>query len=313
MERQSLTQGVDRAIAQLAAGQHGVVARWQLLQIGVTPQQATTRLKNGRFHETHRGVYLVGHGVPTEHARDMAALLALHLGAVLSHESAANLWELLRYPASAPACVTVPPERSATRPGIRIHRVRLGQRDIRRRAGMSLTSPPRTILDLAGRLGHRDEPDRLSGLESLVAEAQFRRLASEAELQAQVARNPRAKGVGALRRVLELPGGPRRTRSPAELAMLRLLRRAGITGYEVNGVIHGYEVDFLWRDLNLIVEVDGYDAHSGRVAFERDRAKIATLIARGLRVMPVTGRQIKEDEKAVVERLIRAGASTVSD
>ena len=90
--------------------------------------------------------------------------------------------------------------------------------------------------------------------------------------------------------------------------MLRLLRSAGINGYEVNGRVHGYEVDFLWRDLNLVVEVDGYDAHSGRVAFERDRKKVATLIANGLRVMPVTGRQISEDSQAVVERLRRAGA-----
>jgi hypothetical protein len=59
--------------------------------------------------------------------------------------------------------------------------------------------------------------------------------------------------------------------------MLRLLRREGITGYEMNPRIHGYEVDILWRDLGLAVEIDGWDAHSARVAFERDRLKIATL------------------------------------
>lgn len=249
---QSLTPTADRAIAALAARQHGAAARWQLLAAGVSGHQIKLRIKNGRLHEIHRGVYFVGHKIPTEHARDMAALLALRDNAVLSHRSAASLWDLLPYPASAPACVTVPPERSARRPRITIHRVRLDERDIRRCNGMQLTSPPRTILDLAGELNHQRGPDRLSELESLVANAQYRRLASETELRAQVERNPGCRGVGELRRVLGLPGGPRRTRSPAERAMLRLLRSAGINGYEVNGRVHGYEVDFLWRDLNLV-------------------------------------------------------------
>jgi very-short-patch-repair endonuclease len=88
--------------------------------------------------------------------------------------------------------------------------------------------------------------------------------------------------------------------------MLRLLRRAGITGYETNARIHGYEVDFLWRDAGLVVEVDGYDAHSGRIAFERDRVKHATLIAHGLRLMPVTGRRIQVDTEGVLTDLRHA-------
>ena len=85
--------------------------------------------------------------------------------------------------------------------------------------------------------------------------------------------------------------------------MLRLLRRNGITGYETNARIHGYEVDFFWRDLHFAVEVDGYDAHSGRVAFERDRLKVANLNASGLRVMPITGRQLRDDPDGVLRRL----------
>ena len=88
--------------------------------------------------------------------------------------------------------------------------------------------------------------------------------------------------------------------------MLRLLRRAGVTGYEVNARIHGYEVDLLWHDVGLAVEIDGWEAHSGRVAFERDRLKVATLGARGVSVMPITGRQIRDDPLGVVERLRRA-------
>jgi very-short-patch-repair endonuclease len=142
-------------------------------------------------------------------------------------------------------------------------------------------------------------------LESLIAEANYRRLASEAELLDQLARNPRKRGTTNLRRVLELPGGPQRTRSEAERWMLRLLREASVPGFEMNARIHGFEVDVLWRQAGFAIEIDGYDAHSGRVAFERDRLKRATLTAHGITVMPVTGRQIREDPDAVLSRAMR--------
>jgi very-short-patch-repair endonuclease len=88
--------------------------------------------------------------------------------------------------------------------------------------------------------------------------------------------------------------------------MLRLLRRAEFDGYETNAKFGKYEVDVLWRELNFAVEVDGYDAHAGRIAFERDRLKIATLEANGLTVMPVTGRQLRISEEGVLERLVAA-------
>jgi very-short-patch-repair endonuclease len=89
-------------------------------------------------------------------------------------------------------------------------------------------------------------------------------------------------------------------------ALLRLLRERGIDGFETNAKIHGYEVDFLWRDCNLAVEVDGYDAHSGRAAFEHDRLKAATLRANGTGVMPITGRQIRSDAEGVIDRILRS-------
>jgi very-short-patch-repair endonuclease len=226
----------------------------------------------------------------------MAALLALRRGALLSHRTAASLWLLLPYPAPGETCVTIAPERSASRPGIEIHRARIEAVDIRHRHALGLTSPPRTVLDLAAEL---DEGD----LEQLVAEAHYRRLAREAELRGQLERYPRKPGTRALRNILDLSGGPQRTRSSAERELLALLRRAGITGFEANARIHGYEVDFLWRERGLAVEVDGYDAHSGRTAFERDRLKAATLNAHGITVMPVTGRQVRGDPRGVIARL----------
>jgi very-short-patch-repair endonuclease len=175
----------------------------------------------------------------------------------------------------------------------------LGARDIRNRRGLRLTSPPRTILDLASLI---DEEE----LENVVAEAAYRRLASETELKAQLKGNEGKRGVAKLRRVLDLPGGPQRTRSGGERALLRLVRKARMTGYETNAQIHGYEVDLLWRNVGIGVELDGWDGHSGRLAFERDRLKAAELSAQGLTVIPITGRQLREDPDGVIERLRRA-------
>jgi very-short-patch-repair endonuclease len=92
--------------------------------------------------------------------------------------------------------------------------------------------------------------------------------------------------------------------------MLRLLRKAGLHGYELNARVHGYEVDILWRREGLVVEIDGYHAHGGRVAFERDRLKAAILEANGLKVMPVTPRLIRDDPRGVVARLRAALGSS---
>jgi very-short-patch-repair endonuclease len=270
-----------------------------LLRAGVTGRQIKRRLAASRLHEVHRGVYLVGHDVPAPHARETAGLLASGPRSVLSHRTAAALWDLLPYPAQERVCVTVPPGHGAARPNLRIHRGILDRRDIRFAGGLRRTSPPRTILDLSEELGDDQ-------LERIVAEAHYRRLASERELISQLERNPGKRGARRLRRVLDLPGGPQRTRSPAERALLRLLRANGVRGFECNARICGYEVDFLWRDRRFAVEVDGYDAHSGRAAFERDRLKLATLQANGVRVMPVSGRQVVRDPGAVLARVLGA-------
>jgi hypothetical protein len=299
MAARSRTREADRSISRLAARQHGVVGARQLLAAGVTRHQIALRLASGRLHEIHRGVYLVGHSVEPPLAREQAALLAGGPSAVLSYRTATSLWKLLPYPSTAPVCITVPPARGAARPGTKTYRGVIEARDIRAHRGLRLTSPPRTIIDLAHELD-------LERLEQLVAEASYRRLASDAELKAQLARNPGKRGNATLRCVLDLPGGPQRTRSPGEVRMKNLLRRSGLTDWELNARIHGFEVDVLWRELNFGIELDGWDGHRGYVAFERDRLKIAKLQARGVVIMPVTGRLLRDDPVGVRTRLLEA-------
>lgn len=265
--------------------------------LGISSEQIQWRLADGRLVAPHRGVYLVG-AVAPEWAYPQAALFACGARSALFSFSALAVWKLRPYPSQANPWVLVPPERRIERPRINVRRGLVLPRDIRHRHGLRLTSPPRAVLDAAAFL---DDPYEL---EALVAEAHYRGLAKEPELRAQIERYRGNKGVGALRSVLDIEGGPQRTRSKGERAMLRILRRHKLKGFEANGRICGWEVDFLWRDEAFCIELDGWDAHSSRTAFERDRLKWADLQAKGVAVMPITGRQARQDEAGVVARVL---------
>lgn len=198
---QSTKQSPDAVIAWVARLQHGVVARQQLLQTGVTTAQIALRLRDGRLRTIHRGVYLVG-PVPTDLAYSQAALLACGSDAVLSHRSAAGIWGLLPYPSKAYPWVTVPSSQHVVRPRIVVRRRSLHRRDIRTRERLRLVSPPRAVLDCAEVL---DDPYEL---EAMVAEAAFRGLASDAEVREQVRRSARRPGVPHVRKILDIEGGP---------------------------------------------------------------------------------------------------------
>src|SRR3954452_19831617 len=113
-------QSADRgSVWSLAALQHGLVTRRQLLELGLTPKAVKHRIQRGRLHPIDRGVYAVGRPQLTERARWMSAVLACGPDATLSDESAAQLWEICtaRPSGRAPIDVTVPPGRSASGPG----------------------------------------------------------------------------------------------------------------------------------------------------------------------------------------------------
>jgi very-short-patch-repair endonuclease len=248
-----------------------------------------------------RGVYLVGHRIAPLGAWEIAAVLACGKGAVVSHLSAARLLTLLPYPAQPrPIHVTVCGRQPNARPGIRRHRVRhLDPRDIRTRNRITVTTPARTILDLAG-----SEPHRV--FERALAEAQARRLVTRRHLEAVLERNRRRPGAGVLRAALASEATPAWTRSEAEERFLALIRSAGLPPPEANVRLGPHEVDFLWRTKRLVVEVDGFRFHSSRAAFERDRVRDAELQAHGLRVMRVTWRQIADKPEVMLTRLDRA-------
>lgn len=288
---------VDVIMAELARQQHGIVARGQLLEAGVTADRIDRKLKRGRLHAMHRGVYRVG-PVEVPGAREMAAVLACGPSSFLSHGSAATLWELAPRGKAAAIPEVIDRRASHRRPGVRVHHIRTLQDDeVTQLDRIPITTPARTLLDLCGSVPPRT-------LERAMAEAFARKLATPARLSDLLERHA-VKGKRILRALLE-DGSPARSRSEAEERFLGMVREAQLDAPEVNVDVAGYEVDFFWRREGLVVEVDGRAFHTARRAFEMDRRRDADLAAQGLRVMRVTWRQLVNEPSAVLVRLARA-------
>ena len=230
----------------------------------------------------------------------MAAVLAYGPDALLSYQPAAVLSGFHPPPAGA-IHVTVVARDARGRDGIRAHTVAtLHPSDGTQRLGIPVTSPARTLLDLASQATQRE-------LARAVDEARVLRLVTDASLAEQLGRYPRHRGTRPLRAATTPE--PRLTRSEAERRLLELIRAAGLPEPQTNVALAGHEVDFLWPAHGLVVEVDGYAFHSKRSSFERDRRRDAALTLAGYRVIRVTWRQITEERELVVATLAGALAA----
>jgi hypothetical protein len=266
----------DPAVAAIAARQHGVVSRRQMLDVGLGEAAIARRVQAGRLYRVHRGVYAVGHRGLSNEGRWMAAVLACGPGAVLSHRSAACLWRLL--PAVEETIdVSVPTDGGRKRrSGIRIHRtLAMAPRSCTSRKGIPVTAPERTIADLR----------------RVVTPAVLRRAIRQAETFGM------QTGLGAKTVA---------TRSELEDRFLGLCWRHRLPAPEVNVWIDRYEVDFLWREQRLIVETDGYRFHRGSQAFEDDHTRDLELRALGYAVHRFTYRQVTEMPQRVAAAVRKA-------
>jgi very-short-patch-repair endonuclease len=291
----------DREVARIAAAQRGIATREQLLAAGLGRGSIVHRLRTGRLRAHYRGVYLVDRVSMEPLGEEMAAVLHFGGHAILSHRSAAVMWGLLE--AAVPVTLTVVGKEARARHGLRLHRVpHLDRRDLRLREGLPVTSPTRTLIDLAAK-----EPD--AELEEAVAVAFQRGLSSPDEIRATIERAPRRKGVSRLQRLLEGGSASGYTRSKAERRMRSLLRAAELPQPRANVPMHGYVADFLWPGQRLIVEVDSFRFHSSRSAFEHDRKRDQRFAAAGYVVIRVTWRQLEQEPFAVIARIAQALAA----
>jgi very-short-patch-repair endonuclease/predicted transcriptional regulator of viral defense system len=291
--------GGDPAVAWVADRQLALITTVQLAIVGIGRGAVASRRDRKSLHQVFRGVFLVGHDIPPPGAIELAAVLAVHPPAFVSHRSALSLWGLVKDPPGEVE-VTVPGRNCRSRPGLVVHKARvLDWRDHTTRFGIPVTSPARTLIDYAATAG-------ADALEWAIAEACGAHLTDEQRILAAVERVPNHPGVGRIRTILGQPGGPARTRSGGERAMLRLIRAARLPPPRVNYPVAGFTADFCWPDQRLIVEVDGYDFHSNRAAFERDHRRDLVHKEAGYEVLRFTGRQLDEEPLVVLAAIVRA-------
>ena len=295
------SRAVDRAIAAVAARQYGAIHRRQLRRLGLTGDAIDWRIATGRLHPVHRGVYTVGHAHLTRQGRWMAAVLVGGEPAVLSRQSVGAALDLISY--SGWTHVTVPMHRRAQR-GIVWHVMSLPPDEVERRHGIPMTTPARTLFDLAAVL---DKPR----LERAIDRAEAMQLTSPTSLIALLKRYPRRRGIANLRQILnEEQIGLRVTKSELEDLFAAFVDRHRLPRPETNVWLkldeRWVEVDGLGRRQRLIVELDGRRFHGTPLAFEADRARDRGLIAAGWRVMRVTWRQLRREPAALAWDLAAA-------
>jgi hypothetical protein len=257
--------------------------------LGFTREEISWRVKTGRLHRLHEGLYAVGRRDVRLDGALMAAALACGRDALVSHRSAAVALELFDFPLHVIE-VTVPGLGSRRRPGIRIHRTRrLEPSECSEVRGISVTSVPRTLLDLAGTIARRH-------LRRCYEQAARNGILDRAAVVACIESHPGRRGVGLLRGLAAYDPEPAaRTRSELERLFLDFCRVEGVPTPLVNTHVAGYEVDMLWEDAKLVVELDSWEFHGDREAFERDRAKGSDLKLAGYDVVRVTCRQLTRE------------------
>ena len=281
-------------VATLASAQYGVVAHRQLVELGFSPSAIARRLRAGRLHRIHLGVFAVGHQSVSQRGRWLAAVLACGPDALLSHSPAGTLWDLCPT-GRATVDVTVPGRTRRGQSGIAVHNVRrVEAQDRTVRDGIPVTTVARTLLDLA-------EVVRPRELERAFEHAERLRLLDVTAIEDVCRRSRGRRGLRPLGALLAEHRDPApATRSELERRFLDLCRTADLPRPSVNAVVAGYEVDMLWSQRRVVVELDGYAFHHTRAAFERDRARDATLQLGRYRVVRVTHRRLQCEPAAVV-------------
>jgi very-short-patch-repair endonuclease len=291
-------------VADLATRQYGVVSMAQLLRIGYATDTVLEWAGTRRLHRVHHGVYAVGHRHLTWHGSCMAGVLGAEPNetdevvwpAVASHASAAYLWGIFRFKPET-IHVTAPIRRRAKR-AFKVHFSSiLAEEDRASRETIPVTSLPRTLLDLA----IRARPEQLDRYLERVEE---RDLFDLRAIEALLARAGGHRGRGRLARALSIyQPDPAFTRSKFEKRFRQAVIAAGLTAPSMNYYAEGFELDAYWPAERFAVELDLYETHGTRAAFERDHLRQEELKLVGIEMIRVTGPRFKREPETVVRRV----------
>jgi hypothetical protein len=251
----------ERRLARIANRAEGIVTRQEALDAGVTAAQIRHRLEAGALTLEFPGVYRLGHRAPSVAARYMAAVKACGDGAGLSGAAAAWFYGLLRGLAPQPE-VTAPQRRRLK--GVITHHARRAAIELTVWRRMPITTVPRTLVDIAGRL---DE----DALARACHEAGIKHDVTPAMVEATLLDHPNLPGASKLRAVMR--GDVQVTLSELERRFLELLRAAGLPLPVTNRVAGSHRVDGRWPQHGLTVELDSYRFHNSRHSWKKDRAR----------------------------------------
>ncbi len=290
--------GPDIAIAAVAGRQGGMIARQQLLAIGLSPAGIHRRVRSGRLHPVYAGVYAVGHRVIGLLGRQWAAVLACGEGAALSHWSAGAAWRMI---ATTLAAMHVSAARAGRgRAGLKVHRRTLEPDEITTLDGLPITTPARTTIDLAaaGLRGRKLEAALDAAVEHELDFSDLHRL-----LDRHRGRAGRAGGQRAARALhARHDRHPQRPRG----LVLDLCDAHGIPRPLVNAIVAGRRRDFFWSDVPLVVEADSYRWHRSPAALTADRRRDVELTLAGLPFLRFSYTQITEEPEYVAAATLAA-------
>ncbi|MET0306464.1 MAG: DUF559 domain-containing protein, partial [Solirubrobacterales bacterium] len=288
----------SRQAWELAGRQHGIVARRQLLALGFNAREIEHRVGRGRLHPAMRGVYAVGWPGLTQERRWMAAVLACGEGAMLSHRSAAALWGI-GTEAKGRLDVSVKRRAELRRPGLCVRgRPALAAADILKQNGIPVTSPILTLIDLATEL-------RPLGVERAVNEADKRDLVDPETLRLALNAYAGQPGVPALRTLLDRLTF-RLSDSDLEILFRPISKAAGLPPPLSKQLVNGWEVDFFWPDLGLVVETDGLRYHRTASTQARDARRDRAHALAGMTPLRFTHYEVKYEPARVRHELSRA-------
>lgn len=288
----------SRQAWELAGRQHGVVARRQLLALGYSKRAIEHRVTRGRLHQVTPGVYAVGWPEMTRERRWMTAVLVGGEGAALSHRSAAALWEVGAERVGT-TDMSVPRHTKLSRAGIRVRsRPALRAAEIVRRRNIPVTNIVRTLIDVAAESG-------LAVVERAVNEADKRDLITPDELRLKLTGHAGEAGVRPLRQLLDRYTF-RLSDSDLEVLFRPIATAAGLPTPLTKQIVNGFEVDFFWADLGLVVETDGLRYHRTPSTQARDARRDRTHVLAGMTPLRFTHYEIKYEPHRVREALERA-------
>jgi very-short-patch-repair endonuclease len=279
----------------LVRAQHGVVARSQLLALGIGPRSIEHRIAKGRLHPLWRGVYAVGRPEVGQKGSWMGAVLSCGCDALLGHRSAAALWGLAPIRRLDAIDVVVPLRTVRHRPGLRVHRrTDLKPEHRREVAGIPVTDPISTLVDLASSA-------RRWQVERAINEADRLDLIDPLALRRIVATLPPRPGMACMRRLLGLDA---LTDTGLERKFLAIARAANLPRPETQVQVNGYRVDFYWPHLRLVVETDGWRYHRTAGEQATDHRRDQVHMTAGLTTLRFAEHQVRYEPDRVRRTLV---------